>query len=147
MDRPVIIFDENFPEHLQEEVLPYFEELAPFFCREIDTLRITFKDLDGPEAEIEHSDRHREARVFLSMKWLAHDEEDRWDIVAHELAHLIVNQLTIRVADLIDWFEQNSNQNLGFARKTIMASEELVVSDIGRAVLDLYLGEDRCTSS
>lgn len=133
-DRPVIRLAANFPEEMEEHVLPYFDEFLPLLARDLDIITMCWEDMDE-DAQIAHNDKYRRAFITVSASWLNTPEEDRWDIAAHELAHIMVNGLTKRVDNLMDWFEEHSNQHLGFVRETINVSEEMLVSDIARLVL------------
>lgn len=133
--RVKIKFDPDFPKGIRDEVAAYFERYLPLLGRDLDVITIYWRDQEKSHALINHSEKHREAHVALSASWLSADELDRNDIVAHELAHIFVNRLTSRVEDMLDWIEENTNQNIGFARSTLEAAEEQVVTDLSRTVL------------
>lgn len=99
-----IIFHGDFPSRYVPEVKAALEGLGPFVEPFISSIRVYFDQRGEGEAAITVLRRYNCANLSLNAQFFAQDSEERETILAHEVAHVLVDPIAREADHIIESF-------------------------------------------
>lgn len=86
-------FSENFPAESKPSVRADIERLAPFISFLIDELNVSYDEEGDGEASIQVLRHYHTANLSLNAAFFSEQRDDRLRILAHEVAHVLLDPL------------------------------------------------------
>lgn len=129
------------PKEVAELVTPILKKYQRIVKDQVDTFEIRFSsssELNGEAFYAATSIRteYRFASIYIAPEWLQLSQEDREEVLVHELCHIFTTQLRTEVQRILSHFFEESLA--AYAEDVFAGADEAVVAALAKVFVDIY---------
>ena len=130
-------FIDDFPKDKEEEVRELLDPLLRLISRDLSALKFSLSNEIPGEASIRVMRRYHLAHIMLGYVFFAKDKEEKRAILIHELIHVLVDELSKNIDQILDaYFEEGSSERT-FMEARLEESEEQLTDALALAFYDI----------